>query len=69
MKQNVIDTLRLRALHTKCMTVAEIAETIGVTVSEVEYELREMGYKPIYERDIPEPCKAVTKIKKRSEKA
>lgn len=61
MKRKGIDTLRLRDLHTKCMTVDEIAAEMGITVSEVEYKLKEMGYKPIYEKDVPEPSKFVPK--------
>lgn len=53
-KSNGIDTLRLRALHTACMTVDEIAEKMGVTVENVEYELKKMGYTPLYKRNTPE---------------
>lgn len=60
-KHKGIDTLRLRALHTACYTVDEIAEKMGITVSEVEYELKKMGYKPIYEKDVPEPSKFIPK--------
>lgn len=60
-KQKEIDTLRLRVLHTKCMTVAEIAEAMGIEVSEVEWQLKQMGYKPIYEKEVPEPSGFVPK--------
>lgn len=60
-KHKGIDTLRLRALHTACYTVDEIAEKMGITVSEVEYELKKMGYKPIYEKDVPEQSEFVSK--------
>lgn len=68
-KQKGIDTQRLRVLHTKCMTVADIARTMKITASEVEESLNEMGYKPIYVKDNPEPNEFVLKQKKRSEKA
>ncbi|MDE6596973.1 MAG: hypothetical protein K2K44_13315 [Oscillospiraceae bacterium] len=60
-KHKGIDTLRLRALHTACYTVDEIAEKMGITVSEVEYELKKMGYKPIYEKDVSEQSEFVLK--------
>ena len=60
-KHKGIDTLRLRALHTACYTVDEIAEKMGITVSETEYELTKMGYKPIYEKDVPEQSEFVSK--------
>lgn len=60
-KHKGIDTLRLRVLHTACYTVDEIAEKMGITVSEVEYELKKMGYKPIYEKDVPELSRFVSK--------
>ena len=60
-KHKGIDTLRLRALHTACYTVDEIAEKMGITVSEVEYELKKIGYKPIYEKDVPEQSEFVSK--------
>lgn len=49
-----IDTLRLRVLHTKCMTVSEIAEAMGTSPEEVADKLRELGYAPIFKRDVPE---------------
>ena len=60
-KHKGIDTLRIRALHTACYTVDEIAEKMGITVSEAEYELKKMGYKPIYEKDVPEQSEFVSK--------
>lgn len=53
-KSNSIDTLRLRALHTACMTVNEIADKMNTAVENVEYELKKMGYTPIYKRDMEE---------------
>lgn len=53
-KSNSIDTLRLRVLHTACMTVDEIADKMNITVENVEYELKKMGYTPIYKRDMQE---------------
>lgn len=53
-KSNGIDTLRLRALHTACMTVDEIADKMNITVDDVEYELKKMGYTPLYKRDMQE---------------
>ena len=66
-----INKMRISIFHTKCMTVSEIAEAMGITVSEVEYALNEMGYKPIYKKDAPAPNEFVVKAKakKRSEKA
>lgn len=49
-----IDTLRLRVLHTKCMTVSEIAEAMGASPDDVADKLRELGYAPIFKRDVPE---------------
>lgn len=49
-----IDTLRLRVLHTKCMTVSEIAEAMGASPDDVADRLRELGYAPIFKRDVPE---------------
>lgn len=60
-KRKGIDTLRLRALHTACYTVDEIAEKMGITFSEAEYELKKIGYKPIYEKDVPEPWRTPQK--------
>lgn len=60
-KSKEIDTIRLRELHTACMTVDEIAEKMGVEVSRVIYELEYLGYKPIYEKDKPEPWRTPQK--------
>lgn len=60
-KQKGIDMLRLRVLHTKRMTVSEIAAEMGITSSEAEYELKKMGYVPIYKRDVPEKSEFVRK--------
>lgn len=49
-----IDTLRLRVLHTKCMTVSEIAEAMKASPKDVADCLNQMGYTPLYERDVPE---------------
>lgn len=54
-KKKPFDTLRLRELHTSRMTVYEIAEKMGADVERVIFELNYMGYKPIYERDVPKP--------------
>ena len=53
-KSNSIDTLRLRALHTACMTVDEIADKMNIAVENAEYELKKMGYTPIYKREMQE---------------
>ncbi|MCM1328391.1 MAG: hypothetical protein NC253_03035 [Ruminococcus sp.] len=55
MKRKGIDTLRLRALHTACMTVGEIAKAMKIKPSDAAVELEKMGYKPIYKKDKPEP--------------
>lgn len=61
-KENpVVDTLKIRELHTSRMTVYEIAEAMGIDVSRVLFELEYMGYKPIYEHDEPEPCSFMQK--------
>lgn len=52
-----IDTIRLRVLHTKCMTVAEIAKEMEISFDRAESALLEMGYAPIYTKDKPEPYK------------
>lgn len=62
-----INHLRISILHTKRMTVSEIAENMGITVAEVEFELKRMGYKPIYEKDVPEPNEFVVKAKAKKE--
>lgn len=41
-----IDTIRLRALHTKCLPVCEIADKLGITPTAVENELAKLGLKP-----------------------
>lgn len=41
-----MDTLRLRALHTKCLSVCEIAEKLGTTPTVVEAELAKLGLRP-----------------------
>ena len=58
------DTIRLRALHTKCMTVDEIAEAMNTTSAIVEANLKVLGYTPRYTRDKPEPDKLLAKIRK-----
>ncbi len=60
-KHKGIDTLKMRELHTACMTVDEIAEKMGIDVSRVIYELEYLGYKPIYEKDKPEPWRSPQK--------
>lgn len=42
----MIDTIRLRALHTKCLPVCDIAEKLGTTPTIVEAELERLGLKP-----------------------
>ncbi len=41
-----MDTLRLRALHTKCLSVCEIAEKLGTTPTVVEAEVAKLGLRP-----------------------
>lgn len=41
-----IDTIRLRALHTKCLPVCDIADKLGTTPTIVESELAKLGLKP-----------------------
>lgn len=42
----MIDTIRLRALHTKCLSVCDIADKLGTTPAIVEAELAKLGIKP-----------------------
>lgn len=58
------DTIRLRALHTKCLSVCEIAEAMGTVPTIIEMELKKLGYTPIYTKDKPEPDKLLSEIKK-----
>lgn len=60
-KNPVVDTMKIRELHTSHMTVYEIAEAMGIDVSRVLFELEYMGYKPIYEHDEPESCSFMQK--------
>ncbi len=41
-----IDTIRLRALHTQCKSIAYIAAELGTTVIAVEETMRYLGLKP-----------------------
>ncbi len=54
-KKAVIDTIRLRVLHTACMTVTEIADELNSSPNAVEEALKTMGYKPIYSKPKVEP--------------
>lgn len=64
------DQARLRTLHTKCMTVKEIAKEMQKPQGWIRDELKAMGYKPIETREKPESefllNKQKTKIPKRS---
>lgn len=48
------DSARLRELHTACMTVSEIAETMKKKKSDIRRKLAEMGYLPIEKKPEPE---------------
>ena len=48
------DQARLRTLHTKCMTVKEIAKEMQKPQGWIRDELKAMGYKPIEVREKPE---------------
>lgn len=64
------DQARLRVLHTKCMTVKEIAKEMQKPQGWIRTALEDMGYKPIESREKPESefllNKQKTKIPKRS---
>lgn len=59
-----IDTIRLRVLHTQCLTVGEIAKAMNINPKKVEAKLKELGYTPLYTKDKPEPDKLLSGIKK-----
>ena len=59
-----MDTIRLRALHTKCLSVRQIARIMRVKQTEVEAELKKMGYTPRYDEFKKEPDKLLGEIKK-----
>lgn len=59
-----MDTIRLRALHTKCLSVRQIARVMRVKQFEVEFELKKMGYTPRYDELKKEPDKLLAEIKK-----
>ena len=48
------DQARVRTLHTKQMTVKEIAEEMGKPQGVVRVALEDMGYKPIESKETPE---------------
>lgn len=48
------DQARVRTLHTKQMTVKEIAEKMGKPQEVVRAALEDMGYKPIESKPVPE---------------
>lgn len=48
------DQARLRTLHTKCMTVKEIAKEMQKPQGWIRTALEDMGYKPIESREKPE---------------
>ena len=48
------DQARLRVLHTKCMTVKEIAKEMQKPQGWIRAALEDMGYKPIETREKPE---------------
>lgn len=62
----MIDSIRLRVLHTACMTVTEIADKLKSTPNAVEEALKNMGYTPIYSKLGVEPNEFV---KEKSEMA
>lgn len=60
-----MDTIRLRALHTKCLTVRQIAKIMGEKPSTVEKTLKTMGYKPRYKAEFEkEQDKLLSEIRK-----
>lgn len=59
-----IDTIRLRVLHTQCLTVREIAKAMNTTPEKVEAKLKELGYTPRYAKYMSEPDKLLAEIKK-----
>ncbi len=56
----MIDTIRLRALQTACMTVTEIADKLNSTPNAVEEALKNMGYTPLYSKPDVEPNEFVS---------
>ncbi len=56
----MLDTIRLRVLHTACMTVTEIADKLNSTPNAVEEALKNMGYTPIYSKPDVEPNEFVS---------
>lgn len=50
----MIDTLRLRVLHTKRLTIGEIAREMDTSPGIIEAELKKLGYTPIYRREASE---------------
>lgn len=56
----MLDTIKLRVLHTACMTVDEIAVELNSTPNAVEEALKDMGYTPIYSKPEVEPNSFVT---------
>lgn len=63
-----IDTIRLRALHTKCLPVCEIADKLGITPTAVEIELERLGLKPHDPTDfMVEPNEIIAEHNKKKE--
>ena len=52
---------KIRTLHSAFKTVAEIAEETGIDSEIVVFALEDMGYRPRYEKDKPEPSEFLTK--------
>lgn len=58
-----IDTIKLRALHTQCKSVAYIAVELNTTVIAVEEAMRYLGLKPHdNERYVVEPNSIIAEI-------
>lgn len=65
-----IDTIRLRALHTQCKSVAYIAAELGTTVIAVEEAMKYLGLKPHdKEMYVVEPNSIIVEINAKRKRA
>ncbi len=58
----MIDSLRLRILQTKGLTVDEIAKALNADAEEVKDELRYLGYIPKLSREQPVPNEIIKEV-------
>lgn len=65
-----IDTIKLRALHTQCKSVAYIAAELGTTVIAVEEAMKYLGLKPHdKETYVVEPNSIIAEINEKRKRA